>query len=104
MSEEFDWQYKPLMVTLPQLQVVLLPLTEGYAWGQNTIHDLWILGAPTPDSTIQHEKRIILPSQLLAWLADVLNRRGEPLDEVAQSVVKQITGSEHVRRQPKPVG
>jgi hypothetical protein len=71
----------PLQVSLPELKAILGPITTGYAWGENTIHDLWILGAPTPQDT---SKRIVFPGQLAKWLEDVLNRQGRPLDETAK--------------------
>lgn len=74
----------PLIMTYPQLETVLLPLTIGYAWGVNTIHDLWKIGAPTPDSTLGNEKRIIFPGQLMKWLEDVLTRQGRPLSDGAK--------------------
>ena len=74
----------PLIMTYPQLETVLLPLTIGYAWGVNTIYDLWKIGAPTPDSTPGNEKRIIFPGQLMKWLEDVLTRQGRPLSDGAK--------------------
>ena len=74
----------PLIMTYPQLETVLLPLTIGYTWGVNTIHDLWKIGAPTPDSTPGNEKRIIFPGQLMKWLEDVLTRQGRPLSDGAK--------------------
>jgi len=56
----------------------------GYAWGEGTIRDLWLLGAPTPDSTATMERRIVFPGQLAKWLDDVLARQGRPLDEAAK--------------------
>lgn len=77
----------PLMVTLDELKSVLMPLTAGYAWGEGTIHDLWIMGAPTPNSLLgsKQERRIVFPGQLAKWLVDVLERQGYQLDEAARS-------------------
>lgn len=74
--------YPPLIMTRADFTAVLLPLTTGYAWGEKTIIDLWTKGAPTPDSVYGSpaEKRIIFPNQLHAWLVDVLNRQGRPLE------------------------
>ena len=78
-------QYPPLILTFEQLKRVLQPLTAGYPWGEGTIHDLWKIGAPTPDSGPgQPEKRIIIPAQLGKWLGDVLARQGRPLSEAAK--------------------
>lgn len=76
--------FPPLQVTYAQIVAILLPLTAGYAWGENTIRDLWLIGAPTPDSTPTHERRIVFPGQLAKWLEDVLDRQGRPLDETAK--------------------
>jgi len=78
----------PLLVTYPELAAILQPLTMGYAWGEGTIRDLWLLGAPTPDSTAQHERRIVFPGQLAKWLDDVLTRQGRPLDDAAKVYVQ----------------
>lgn len=75
----------PLMVTYPELVTILQPLTMGYTWGENTIRDLWLLGAPTPDSTTANERRIVFPGQLAKWLEDVLTRQGRPLDDAAKA-------------------
>lgn len=75
----------PLQVTYAQLVGILGPLTLGYAWGEGTIRDLWLLGAPTPDSTPTNERRIVFPGQLAKWLEDVLTRQGHSLDEAAKT-------------------
>lgn len=75
----------PLQVTYSEIVKILSPLTVGYAWGEGTIRDLWLLGAPTPDSTPTHERRIVFPGQLAKWLEDVLTRQGRPLDEAAKA-------------------
>ena len=75
----------PLQVTQAELRAILLPITVGYAWGEGTIHDLWLLGAPTPQDTA---RRIVFPGQLAIWLEDVLNRQGRPLDEAAKTYMQ----------------
>lgn len=75
----------PLQVTYAELVAILQPLTMGYAWGEGTIRDLWLLGAPTPDSTATRERRIVFPGQLAKWLEDVLTRQGRPLDDGAKA-------------------
>ena len=59
----------------------------------DTIHDLWKIGAPTPDSTAMREKRIIFPGQLIKWLDDVLTRQGRPLDDAAKLYSKMLQES-----------
>lgn len=75
----------PLQVTYPQLHAILQPLTAGYAWGEGTIRDLWLIGAPLPHDTAQ---RIVFPGQLATWLEDVLTRQGRPLDDAAKTYVQ----------------
>lgn len=72
----------PLQVTHEELRKILLPITAGYSWGEGTIYDLWILGAPVPQDTA---RRIVFPGQLAKWLEDVLTRQGRPLDEAADA-------------------
>ena len=80
----------PLIVSYDELVAILQPITMGYAWGEGTIHDLWKIGAPSPDSTIHNERRIIFPSQLATWLKDVLTKKGQPLDAVAETYIKLL--------------
>lgn len=79
----------PLIVTELELTAVLGPLTIGYAWGADTIGDLWRMGAPHPNNP---HRRIILPSKLLEWLADVLKRQGRPLDDMAAAYGRLLAG------------
>lgn len=81
-------QYPPLQVTYAQIVAILGPLTLGYTWGENTIRDLWLMGAPTPDSTPTNERRIVFPAQLAKWLEDVLTKQGRPLDEAAKAYLE----------------
>lgn len=74
----------PLQVTYAQIVAILEPITRGYPWGEGTIRDLWLMGAPTPDSTIHNERRIVFPGQLAKWLEDVLTKKGDSLDGAAK--------------------
>lgn len=78
-------QLPPLQVTYTELCTILQPITLGYAWGEGTIRDLWLLGAPTPQDTA---RRIVFPGQLAKWLEDVLNRQGRPLDDAAKAYME----------------
>lgn len=81
----------PLVVTFPQLVAILQPLTMGYKWGEDTIRDLWNLGAVMPDPNPQAPiKRIVFPGKLAEWLADVLDKRGQPLDAGARAYLSLL--------------
>lgn len=88
----------PITMTYTQLYSVLYPIVRGYPWGEGTIHDLWILGAPMPPSRPgamrMEEERLIVPSQLMAWLSDVLPRMGRPLDDAARLYADMFARSE----------
>ena len=67
----------PLILTFAQLQAVMHRYVAGNKWAEDTIGDLWRMGAPTPNDP---KRRIILASQLWAWLKDVTERKGvDPL-------------------------
>ena len=95
---------QPIICTLAEAKAILLPLTVGYAWGEKTIVDLWTQCAPSPDSGPgRPEKRIISPSHLGAWLADVLQRQGQPLTEQASVYNQFISGAtSNGRRTTRP--
>lgn len=88
MNLEMYKKLPPLQVTYAQIVAILGPLTLGYSWGENTIRDLWLMGAPTPDSTPTNERRIVFPGQLAKWLEDVLTRQGRPLDDAAKTYME----------------
>lgn len=99
MSETLNHQgLPPVAMTYSQLWYTLHPLVAGYAWGESTIHDLWKLGAPMPPKrpgVVRHEdERLIVPSQLMAWLSDVLPRMGRPLDDAARLYAAMFAMSE----------
>jgi hypothetical protein len=81
----------PLIVTAQELRDILSPLTNGYKWGENTIMDLWKLGAPMPND---NTRRIVFPNKLAEWLEDVLARQGRPLDEAAKAYnnLRKVSG------------
>lgn len=83
----------PVCMSLPQLTATLIPLTAGYKWGEGTIRDLWMLGAPMPPmpgAAVASDVRLIVPSQLMKWLEDVLTRQGRPLSDSAQLYAQMI--------------
>ena len=67
----------PRVVSFEELQAVLLPHVASYKWGRETIRDLWLLGAPVPQQSLQAtEKRVLLPGQFSKWWANVRAKMG----------------------------
>lgn len=83
----------PRIVTLPELRRTLVPLCNGWTWADDAINDLWLLGAPAPESQpcectdprrCEHQKRVLLAAKFRDWLAQVAQRMGsEPLGQLA---------------------
>lgn len=68
---------QPKIVTFDQLRATLLPIVTGYKWAEDTLRDLWLLGAPIPNPLDgQPEKRILLPTQFRTWFDDVQKKMG----------------------------
>jgi len=88
-SNLYSSKLPPVALTYQELRDVLAPLVQGYAWGNATIWDLWKLGVPMPQAG--GHARLIVPSQLMKWLEDVLNRQGRPLDDAAKLYASMMT-------------
>lgn len=69
-------QIPPRIVSFAQLQAVLLPIVSGYPWAEDSLHDLWKLGAPIPGQPGAAERRILLPQKFLAWWGEVQQKMG----------------------------
>lgn len=82
---------KPLIATWLELYQAMYALHLGEKADVDRLHDLWLLGAPTPDSRILRssydprlvqpgnvEKRIVFPMALAKWIVEVSTRRGFP--------------------------
>lgn len=81
---------KPTFVAFYQLSFALQRLHMGEQRHINTLHDVWMKGAPSPDSIVRNpkgydprklqagnvEKRLLLPKQISAWVEDVTKARG----------------------------
>jgi hypothetical protein len=81
-----------LVVTFAELREALAPLHLGRKSWVDALHDLWKLGAPSPDSRIlmpkgyderqrqpgNVEKRLVLPTPLAQWIVQVSAARGIP--------------------------
>lgn len=83
---------KPIICTFVELTKAMEALHQGNKTDLDLLHDLWLLGAPTPNSRIlvakhydprkvqpgNFEARIVSPLRLAAWIMDVSKRRGFP--------------------------
>jgi hypothetical protein len=104
---------KPIVCTWLQLAEALAPL---HGWDKrylDRLHDVWKLGAPTPDSHIlvpagyderklqpgNTERRIVAPSKLEAWVVEVAQARGWPM--TMQDACEIIEGRGYVRGQAR---
>lgn len=87
-------QLPPLFVSEDELKAVFAEAIMANKWAADTIGDLWRMGAPHPQ---QEHKRLILPSQYLAWVNDVLTKAGKPLDAAATSYFQLMGGGPGVR-------
>lgn len=85
---------KPMICTFRQLMAATWLLHMGERRYVDNLMDIWKLGAPTPNSIIRdpknydprrasvgnYEARIVFPTALAKWIADVANERGIKLD------------------------
>jgi hypothetical protein len=83
-------QFKPLSCSYVELYAALTPLHLHNKMFTNNLHDVWLKGAPTPDSRILNpkgydprlrqrgnvEKRLVLPQPLFQWVKEVIQWRG----------------------------
>lgn len=85
---------EPFAVTLTEFRGIMEPFTANDNWAQSTLIDLWTQGPPTPSSVYgtPTEQRYVFPGQLYKWMADILNRKGQPLD-VAADVYNTMRGN-----------
>ena len=82
-------QLPPLYVTEAELQNVFREAIIANKWAADTIGDLWRMGSPHPQN---EDKRLILPSQYLAWVEDVLTKAGKPPDAAARQYLQLMKG------------
>jgi hypothetical protein len=95
---------EPRMVTYQELYNKLFPYVQGYKWGQDTIRDLWLKGAPVPQDSCpggkpcdkfpdcEHIRRILYPNQFEMWWNDV--REKQSLDIAASEALRSV-GKSH---------
>lgn len=91
--DEKPLQIKPLSLTFRELRDVFAPLHLFDPVMVDDLHDIWKMGAPTPDSIIRDpreyderrrqpgnfEARLILPTQLMKWILSATAKRGMPI-------------------------
>jgi hypothetical protein len=66
---------EPRIITEAQLRTILGAILGLDRWAQDTIGDLWRMGAPAPSYGTE-EARILLPNQFRTWWNDVMGRLG----------------------------
>lgn len=83
---------KPIFVTFRDLCFVLAPLHQWHKERVAEIHDIWLQGAPSPDTRLldpKHydprkdqpgnvEKRLLLPTPFANWVVQQSTRLGFP--------------------------
>lgn len=85
----------PLYVTEQELMVIFWDECARNKWARDTIGDLWRLGSPHPGDHGKgaHGRRLLLPSQYLKWVEDVLTKDGRPLDAAAKMYNQMMKGN-----------
>lgn len=83
---------KPLIITFHELVAAMTTLHQGDKALIASLHDIWLMGAPTPNSIIRnpkhydprlkqagnHEQRIVLPQKLAQWIHAASEKQGFP--------------------------
>ena len=84
------YKVKPMALSFYQLLYALQSVHNWHKPDMDRLHDVWKMGAPTPDSRLldeKHydprkvqagnvEKRLILPVPFATWFQDVCERKG----------------------------
>lgn len=77
----------PRLISYPELRAKLLPFVKDWPWGEDTIYDLWLLGAPVPQDRCPkgcasingaicgHIRRVLLPTMFEKWWSEVAERQ-----------------------------
>lgn len=91
---------QPRLVTYPELLEKLKVYTRGWSWGEDSIRDLWLLGAPMPMDICpgntpcksypicNHIRRVLIPEHFAEWWREVGDRQAEAIG--AKEVVSTI--------------
>lgn len=86
---------KPYILTFAELSAAMTALHQGDKNLLASLHDVWLKGAPTPDSIIRDpkhydprlqqpgnvEKRIVLPLSLAQWIHAASEKMGFPFTQ-----------------------
>ncbi len=91
---------QPKIVTLSEIKSTLLPYCVGYKWAEDSIVDLWKMGAPVPQPEGEPERRILIPTQFQKWWDDVQKRMSFDLAgrEAYLHTTKRMNTSAGLRR------
>lgn len=98
-----DVTIKPIFATFPELMTTFTLLHQGDLNLVSELHDIWKLGAPSPDSIIRnprdyderkrqpgnYEARLIFPTSLMKWVKDAAARRGMQLSDAQVAALLQ---------------
>lgn len=104
---------KPFSMTFYQLMVSTQALHQWQKSYIDLLHDVWLAGAPTPDSRLLNpkaydprkvqagnvEKRLVIPTKFVEWFNDVAKRRNLPLEaDTAQRAYETIARNYRIVR------
>lgn len=92
MTNENVTQYKPVFVSFVDMYGMFAPLHMGVKAHVDTLHDIWLMGAPSPNSIVLSPKgydprvmrpgdfecRLLMYIPLSQWIVDVSAARGFP--------------------------
>lgn len=81
---------KPVVLTWRELEAITRPLHMNVKADVDRLHDIWKMGAPSPDSRVllprgydprkqqagAYEARLVLPTVLRRWIEETATRRG----------------------------
>lgn len=90
MVAKKDLSMKAFFVTWLQLYAITIPVHRNDGGAVKRLHDIWKVGAPSPQSRIQHtrgyderkytpgnyEARLVFPKLLMVWVKEESQRQG----------------------------
>ena len=69
----------PAVVTWRQLWHAVGPFVAHIPGAEDSLYDLWLLGAPAPDGR-KPERRVLLAGRFEQWWDEMADRAGAPRD------------------------